>query len=389
MKKQFKTGAVIIEGHVQGLSNARALGESGIPVIVIDTNNCLARYSKYCSKFYYCPEYTSDKFIEFLLQLGKREHLEGWSLIPSNDHAVISLSKNKDRLTEIFKVITPEISVVEKIYDKSILLEIAESCKIPIPRTFYLDSLNNIPDQIDFPVIVKGKQGLSFYKSTGKKGFLSNNRTELEDHLCHIEKVFSLQDTLIQELIPSDGTNKTISFTAFSVEGDIKAHWIGEKVREHPLRFGTATFARSIECKELFVPGQQLLNKLKYTGVCEIEFLFDPRDKIYKLIEINARTWLWVGLAKICGVNYALLIYNYLNGIENVYSSQYQSGIAWVNFMTDVPFSMVAILKRRLSIREYFLSFKGRITNAIFSWKDIFPGILAIILSIYIAIKRS
>ena len=29
-----KKGAVIIEGHVQGLSNTRSLGEAGIPVIV-------------------------------------------------------------------------------------------------------------------------------------------------------------------------------------------------------------------------------------------------------------------------------------------------------------------------------------------------------------------
>jgi predicted ATP-grasp superfamily ATP-dependent carboligase len=210
----------------------------------------------------------------------------------------------------------------------------------------------------------------------------------LEAHLCCIEEVYKLQNTFIQEFIPFDGTNKTVSFTAFSVEGDIKAHWIGEKVREHPYRFGTATFARSIECKELIVLGQRLLNELKYTGVCEIEFLLDPRDKKYKLIELNARTWLWVGLAKICGVNYALLIYNYLNGIEPVYSSQYQTEVVWVNFMTDIPFAMAAILKRRLGIKEYFLSFNGRITNAIFSWKDIFPGIMSLILSIYIAMKR-
>ncbi len=28
----------------------------------------------------------------------------------------------------------------------------------------------------------------------------------------------------------------------------------------------------------------------------------------YKLIEINARTWLWVGLAKACGIDYANII---------------------------------------------------------------------------------
>ncbi len=35
-KEYSKPGAIIIEGHVQGLSNVRSLGEAGIPVFVID-----------------------------------------------------------------------------------------------------------------------------------------------------------------------------------------------------------------------------------------------------------------------------------------------------------------------------------------------------------------
>ena len=61
-----KPGAIIIEGHVQGLSNTRALGEAGIPVIVIDTHNCIARHSRYCKAFYKCPDYLSDEFIELI-----------------------------------------------------------------------------------------------------------------------------------------------------------------------------------------------------------------------------------------------------------------------------------------------------------------------------------
>ena len=41
-------GAIVIEGHVQGLSNTRSLGELGIPVYVLDVSHCLAQYSKYC-----------------------------------------------------------------------------------------------------------------------------------------------------------------------------------------------------------------------------------------------------------------------------------------------------------------------------------------------------
>ena len=53
-----ETGAIVIEGHVQGLAITRSLGENNINVIVIDKNNtCIAKYSKYCNAFFKCPDY--------------------------------------------------------------------------------------------------------------------------------------------------------------------------------------------------------------------------------------------------------------------------------------------------------------------------------------------
>ncbi len=43
-------GAIVLEGHVQGLSNTRSLGELGIPVYVIDVVHCLAQHSRFCAK---------------------------------------------------------------------------------------------------------------------------------------------------------------------------------------------------------------------------------------------------------------------------------------------------------------------------------------------------
>ena len=70
-----RPGAIIIEGHVQGLSNTRSLGEIGIPVIVVDKVNCIARYSKYCTKFFICPDFITDEFAEFLIDLAIKENL--------------------------------------------------------------------------------------------------------------------------------------------------------------------------------------------------------------------------------------------------------------------------------------------------------------------------
>lgn len=384
-----KPGVIVIEGHVQGLSNTRALGEAGIPVIVIDKNTCLARYSKYCKKFFKCPDFISNEFVPFLIDLAKKENLQGWALIPSNDHAVYSISRHKSELEEFYKIITPNIDVIENIYDKSKLLSLAEKLNVACPKTQYFVSENDpISENLSFPLITKGRNGLSFYKAMGSKALLSNTNKELKEQLQLIGKKYLVEKTFTQELIPFDGTNKTISFTAFCIDGEVKTYWIGEKLREHPIRFGTATYARSIECQQLLEPSQRLLKEINYTGVCEVEYLLDPRDGQHKLIEINARTWLWVGLAKACGINYALMIYNYINGIDNQYPNQYQVGVNWVNYVTDTPFSLLAMIKNKISLKQYITSFKGKRVDAFFSWKDLKPSIMFFVLSVYIAIKR-
>jgi predicted ATP-grasp superfamily ATP-dependent carboligase len=111
-------GVIVIEGHVQGLSNTRALGSTGIPVWVIDTGECLAKYSKFCQKFFLCPDYDSDEFISFLAEIAEKHNLQGWLLLPSNDHAVFSISTHREKLAKYYQLITDEIDTIKIIYNK-------------------------------------------------------------------------------------------------------------------------------------------------------------------------------------------------------------------------------------------------------------------------------
>ncbi len=371
-----KPGAIVIEGHVQGLSNTRSLGEAGVPVFVVDTGNCIARYSKYCRGFFKCPPFSSDELADFLIELAEDKGIKDWLLLPSNDHAVLTLSRNKVRLEKLFKVITPGLDIVEKIYDKSRLLAVAKQLQVPVPGTFYADVADPLDFHLSFPVLTRGRFGLDFYKALGCKAFLAYNIEELRGQLSFIDKTFSVQKTLTQELIQDDGSNKTISFTAFCVHGEIKIYWMGEKLREHPIRFGTATFAGSVYIKDCFDQSVPLLKALDYTGPCEVEYLKDPRDGQYKLIEINARTWLWVGLARACGVDMARMAYEYVNGITTIYPKQYKTGVCWLNTLTDTAYAFSAMLKGQLRPVEYIRSIlNGKKVNALFAKNDWKPGV--------------
>jgi predicted ATP-grasp superfamily ATP-dependent carboligase len=364
-------GAIIIEGHVQGLSNTRALGEQGIPVYVIDKNNCIARYSKYCKKFFFCPDFKTPEFISFLTDLAKKEKLQNWLLLPSNDHAVYNLSTNKELLSAHFKLITPEISVVEKIYNKETLIKTALKTQTPVPKSWFPENFDSNFDY-SFPCLVKGKFGLNFYKKTGKKAFMANNKDELNTILAELKTQIDINELFIQELLPYK-INKTVSYTAFCIDGEIKSHWTGIKLREHPINFGTATYCQSIENEHLVSYSKELLREINYTGVCEVEYLLDSRDNTFKLIEINARTWLWVGLAKQCGINYAPMIYNYVNNIENTYFFKYDIDKKWMHYLTDIPFSITGLLKGYYSFFKILSSYSKFPHPAVFRWRDILP----------------
>ena len=380
-------GAIIIEGHVQGLSNTRSLGEMGIPVYVLDVCHCLAQHSKYCTKYFRCPDFKSPGFIDFLCELAEKEGIRDWILVPSNDHIVENLSLNKKRIEKYYKTVVPDKNILYNIINKKNLLEIASRCGTSIPGTCYIDNIQDAK-MMRFPLLIKGNLGLSFFKATHSKAIQVDDYESLEKTISNIKSHVDLNDIMIQELIPYQNNIKVVSFTCFAEDGIIKCFWMGQKIREHPIKYGTATCAESIYNEDILSEATPLVKALNYTGVCEIEYLFDYRDKKFKLIEINPRTWLWVGLAKECGVDYAKILYNYLNGIPQSFNESYTTGLKWINHVTDFYFSVKTIIKGQLSIKNYLNSLRGKKINAIFSTSDIKPGLVFPFMLFYIKNKR-
>lgn len=380
-------GAIILEGHVQGLSNLRSLGELGIPVYVVDQNRCLAQYSKYCTAHFVCPPFTSDNFPDFLIDLAIQKGIHGWLLMASNDHIVEQLSRYRVRLAPYYKMLVPDPVALKHIIDKRLLMQEAQACGVKIPMTY---DCNNLPDfsSLRFPLLVKGSQGLTFYKKTHKKAIQINTPEELKVQLSQLSNLLTPAEFMIQELIQAQEKDRVISFTCFADKGQIKTYWMGRKLREHPIQYGTATFAESLFDNHILNEAIPLVRHLGYTGICEIEFLKDSSDGNYKLIEINPRTWLWVGLAKDCGIDYAKVAYRYVNGQPQTYPDHYEIGRKWINRLTDLVYAVKALCAKKISVKDYIDSLRGKKSFAIWNKKDPLPGLVFPFLSLYIARKR-
>ena len=133
----------------------------------------------------------------------------------------------------------------------------------------------------------------------------------------------------------------------------------------------------------------KLLSNLGYHGLCEVEFMKDPRDGKMKLLEINARTWKWHRLGKSISFDYPLALFNDL--CENVnpdHTEQIDARVSWIHIVTDI-FVLFQLLSRNLiSIQDYVKSVGTDLIFASFSIKDPIPFISEILFLPYNIVKR-
>ena len=170
---------------------------------------------RYCKKFFKCPDYLSDEFIDFLIKLALKEGIRDWVLLPSNDHAVYNISGNIERLQEYYKIISPEPEILESIYNKELLIKLCKSINVPVPLSWFPENPEDIRiSELKFPLLIKGKNGLTFYKKTGKKALLINAPEDLEKISDSLFDNVPYTDIYLQNLVPVE-KNKTVSFTCF------------------------------------------------------------------------------------------------------------------------------------------------------------------------------
>lgn len=385
-------GVIVIGDHVQGLGIIRSLGKRQIPVYLVhDKTLCIGRFSKYLRKFFKSPEISDQsEYINFIIGLAKKYNLYGFNLIPTNDAAVYLLSKNKRILEEYYKISTPGYEIIDFAYNKKLTLTLAENNNIPIPSTFYpenIEDLNEIHSNIKYPVIIKGIVGHEFYQKTGVKTFIANSKEELVGHYKKIESVIDPSKIMIQEVIPGP-TELVHSFSSFFKEGEIVAWWTGKKIRSHPMSFGTGTFVKSVYEPQLLDLGKRILRAIDYYGISEIEFKLDPRDGKFKLIEMNARTWLQHTLPARCGVDFPYLLYSDMIGKQVQPINNFNSNVAWIHLYPDIAIVMSLILKNDLKIKDLISSLRCEKEFAVLSIDDPLPFIAETLILPYLWMTR-
>ncbi|MDQ4032416.1 MAG: hypothetical protein M3332_09165, partial [Actinomycetota bacterium] len=304
---------VVVSAYTMGLAVIRALGAKGVPVIAVRYD---ARDMGHVSTWVRevvdgpHPEEDEERFIEMLCDVAQR--YPGSMLVPGCDRSLTVVARHKELLQRAhFVVASPDEGVAATFLDKSATAELAQAAGVAVPSTVVPTTVTDVERYAvtaPFPAILKPTLSHKYYAAFGRKWTRVDNADQaVREYLLAREAGL---DVLLQELIPGDelcGAN----YNSYFCDGVPRVEFTARKIRNSPLESGSPSVAMSSHIPEIIEPGRAILRAAGFQGFSCIEFKMDPRDGVYKLIEVNARHNLSSLLATRCGINFPWLQYRH------------------------------------------------------------------------------
>ncbi|MFQ5854687.1 MAG: ATP-grasp domain-containing protein [Anaerolineae bacterium] len=384
-----RPGAVIVGGHFLSLGAARNLAKHDVPVCILDSGVCVAQFSRHVKRFFKCPPADDEaRFVEYLLRIAAETNLNGWVLFPSTDECVKIFAQHWERLSEHYLVTTPPWDVVKFVYDKRLTHRLATEQGVPVPETRNPGSVDDLVSlNLDFPVVLKPAITPNFVPFTKKKAYRANDMQELINLYEMMAAIIDPSEILIQELIPGRAEN-LFSFFGLFRDGEPVVGFSARRPRQHPMDFGRAsTLAETVNIPELETLATKFLWGIGYSGLAEVEFMYDPQHARFELLEVNPRIWGWHTIAVRAGVDLPYLAYAEAVG-EEVTTGPFREGVKWVRLLTDIPTVAREVWHGNLTIRDYLQSMRGSKEFAVFSLSDPLPFFVEFFLIPYYTKQR-
>ena len=319
---------LIFGAHLAALGVLRVLARHGIPAFVVDdTTNVIVR-----SRWYRPAERT---LAETSDPAVLADHLRSLSLpsavlMACSDRWALAVAGLPDDLRERFPASIAPYAAIEQFVDKDRFRCLVDRLDIPRPRTIPVREPADLDRASDADLassFLKPTESQAHNRHFRTKGFFVESRQEA------VELVEQARDAgitfMLQEWIPGD-TSQTVIVDGFvDRHGEIRAMLARRRVRMDPPRLANTSSDVTIPLEDVAscLPAVRgLLEATDYRGIFMIEFKFDERDGLFKIIELNARPFWLIGHIERAGVDLPWLSYLDAQGLEVPRTDHYQVG---------------------------------------------------------------
>ena len=238
--------------------------------------------------------------------------------------------------------------------------------------------LDDVPDAIFGSAMLKPRDSQSFMAHFGTKALHVSTRREAADELTRVREAgFAV---ILQEYVPGPATEHYFVDGFIDRNGTVRAVFVRQRLRMFPLDFGNSTAMVSVEpsaATQAVSSITSLLRGVDYRGIFSAEFKRDPRDGVFKILEVNTRAWWYVDFAARCGVDVCRMAYE--DALERPVQTieRYDIGRALVFPYYDYFACQALRREGKLSTWGWLRSWMGAM-QPVFQLADPKPGMLAL-----------
>jgi predicted ATP-grasp superfamily ATP-dependent carboligase len=299
--------AVVDVGWVNGLAAIRSLGRGGIRVLAVDHRpSALGFRSRYAEPLL-SPDAHADptRFVASIRALGEVV------VFPTHDEQLNLIAQHLGDLEVLAPF--PDWEILERVQSKRAQLDQALAAGVDVPQTHYprtAAEARAAAEEIGLPVLVKPEHPVAFKQRFRRQAFRCETLDEVEDAYMRAEEF----GAMVQELIPGEDDALYTVGSYVARDGRPLGVFSGRKLRQTPPGIGTCRVGEAVWVQDAVDAALRLLDAFGYFGLSQVEFKRDPRDRKFKLMEINPRLWQWHGLAAACGIDLPRIAYADLVG---------------------------------------------------------------------------
>ena len=304
--------------------------------------------------------------------------LERGVLIPCSDPVLRAISELPPALAERFPSSTPAATVVSRLANKAQFAQLLEALDIPRPRTLVLQEATELEAFAGGTfehLFLKPVDSASFMRRYGVKGCRVR---DLADARSQLERLRADgQAVVVQEYVPGPGSNHFLIDGFASRGGEVRALFARRRLRMYPPDFGDSSHMVSVSLEEVqpaVAALRKILAAIAYRGIFSAEFKRDARDGVFRILEINARVWIFVEFAGRCGVDVCTLAYRDALGLPLQPQAGYRSGARLIAPHTDLAAARYAWLRGELTFGAWLRSCAGA-QQPHFNWTDPAPAV--------------
>jgi predicted ATP-grasp superfamily ATP-dependent carboligase len=366
---QRRPEVLIFEAEAKSaLPVAESFARQGFRVVAASSRRyCAAFYSRSVRERVVMPNEMThpDACLSFLLDLVRRRRFE--MIIPLGDIVTDLVCSRQQEFSKCARMLLVPYETFRIGRDKVNTARAARGCGVPIPRTWFPEEqdLDEIAGETDYPVLIKpavanGARGITFV----------HRRDELREKYEAISRTFGR--TFVQELVPHAGGIQHKVDLILERDGTLLAGVVYSKIRYYPPSGGSSVLNCSVHHPEILEYATRVARHIGWFGLCDFDFITDPRDGVPKLMEINPRFPESFRMCEAAGVDFPMILYRMACGERIEPQRDYAAG-RYLRFLPgDLMWFMTAKGQRFKTRPSFFRFFDGDTTYQVLSLRD--PG---------------